>query len=224
MQDSWKKYQDEAAAFFRSLGFEAKTEEVIEGVRGKHNIDVFVVGEVHAIPFSWVVECKRWQNNIPKEKVMALISIVQDVGANRGFLLSEVGFQSGAIRAAQKSNVTLTSIADLKNGAKESLLEVIAGNLHVRLTRLKNKIFKLHKKTDEYYSHYVSTLGQLAMLEMALGDALEGRYPTVYCIDENNKRLVANDWDELVKATISLIDRIEEYVKKHCTNDDRKDA
>ena len=207
MQDSWKKYQDEAAAFFRSLGFEVRNEDVIEGVRGKHKIDVFVVGEVHSISFSWVVECKCWKNNIPKEKVMALISIVQDVGAYRGFLLSEVGFQSGAIRAAYKSNVALTSIDDLKNEAKESLLEVTAANLHVRLSRLKNKIFKLHDN--------LRPLGQLGILEIALGEALEGQFPTVYFIDESNKRFAANDWEELVIAATTLLDKIEEYVQKH---------
>lgn len=215
MKPAWRNYQKEAAVFFRSLGFEAKVEESIEGARGKHNIDVWVSGEVHGIQFKWAVECKNWKSNIPKEKVMALISIVQDIGADRGFLLSEVGFQSGAVRAAHKSNVTLTSIADLKNEAKESLLEVAAANLHFRISRLKNQLFRLHKKTDEYYSDFMKPMGQLAILEMALGDALEGHFPTVYSIDERDNRLEAKDWGEFVAAAFVLVNQIEAYVREH---------
>lgn len=215
MTNRWNDYQDEAASFFRSLGFDSKVEETIEGVRGAHNIDVWVTGEVHGISFRWVVECKHWKRNIPKEKVMALISIVQDVGADRGFLLSEIGFQSGAIRAAHKSNVTLTSIADLKNEAQESLVEITAANIHLRLSRLKNKLFKLHKKTDEYYSEFVTLIGRIGFLEMALGDALEGRFPTVYSIDENDKRLSVSDWDEFFARATELADEIDRYINNH---------
>ena len=93
MPVAWREYQESAAAFFRTLGFHAEVEAKVDGVRGAHEIDVFVTGVVHGIPFRWVVECKHWKTNIPKEKVLALIAIVQDVGADRGFLLSETGFE-----------------------------------------------------------------------------------------------------------------------------------
>jgi hypothetical protein len=48
--------------------------------------------------------------------VAALASVVQDVGADRGILLSETGFQAGAIRLASLSNITLTSLTELKDG------------------------------------------------------------------------------------------------------------
>jgi hypothetical protein len=46
--------------------------------------------------------------------VMALKEIVGDCGADRGLIVSTRGFQSGAIRAATKSNITLTSIEFIK--------------------------------------------------------------------------------------------------------------
>jgi hypothetical protein len=51
---------------------------------------------------------------IPKEKVFALRSIVEDTGADRGFLMAQSGYQSGALEAARLTNVVLTSLADLK--------------------------------------------------------------------------------------------------------------
>ncbi|MVF25048.1 restriction endonuclease [Methylocaldum sp. BRCS4] len=116
---NWREYQNQAAAFFRQLGLTAEIEFQVEGVRGVHVVDVYATGNFNGIDFTWVVECKAWKSNVPKEKVMVLTSIVQDVGADRGFLLSEVGFQSGAIRAAQNSNITLTSIEELSHSTKE---------------------------------------------------------------------------------------------------------
>lgn len=50
---------------------------------------------------------------------MTLAQIAQDVGADRAFLLSESGFQAGAIKACRHSNVSLTSLAELAESAKE---------------------------------------------------------------------------------------------------------
>jgi hypothetical protein len=52
-----------------------------------NNIDVYVEGAYHNIEFEWIVECKAWKSNVPKEEAMTLMSILQDVGADRGFFL-----------------------------------------------------------------------------------------------------------------------------------------
>ena len=71
---AWKEYQKDAASFFLSLGFDAEIEKTIAGVRGNHNIDVWVTGEVYGISLKWAVECKLWKTNIPKEKAKAFHS------------------------------------------------------------------------------------------------------------------------------------------------------
>ena len=67
----------------------------------------------HQVGFDviWLVECKRWRRRVTKLHVLALREIVADVGADRGILLSEVGFQSGAVEAAKLTNVHVTSLA-----------------------------------------------------------------------------------------------------------------
>lgn len=209
MTAAWKKYQEEAADFFRSLGYVAEIEKKVKGVRGFHKVDVMVSGTIHGIEFSWVVECKHWKGNIPKEKVMALMSIVQDVGADKGFLLSEVGFQSGAIRASNNSNITLTSIADLSSEAKDSLAEIIAAKLHLKISTLKRKLLQLHRDSGEYYSEHATAIGKLVVLEMALGDAIEEKFPTVYSLDKDI-RLSANNWDEFLLVSDKIISEVQE--------------
>ncbi len=94
---TWEKYQEEAAEFFRSLGLYAQTDAKVQGVRTQHDIDVLIKSHHVGFEVTWIVECKKWNTRISKLHVLALREIVSDTGADRGILLSESGFQSGAI-------------------------------------------------------------------------------------------------------------------------------
>lgn len=112
---NWKEYQDETAALFRRQGCFAEVEAQVQGVRAKHEIDVYVSFLRHGIECKWVIECKLWNTKVPKEKVLALKTIVDDVGADRGLIVSEKGFQPGAYDAARFSNISLiTSLAEFE--------------------------------------------------------------------------------------------------------------
>lgn len=55
------------------------------------------------------------------EKVETLLSIVNDVGADRGLLVTERGFQSGAIAAARQTNVTTVTFESLHSSSVDEL-------------------------------------------------------------------------------------------------------
>jgi len=108
MKDStlhWKNYQEEAATFFRTLGLDAETDKKIQGTRTYHDVDVLVTSHHAGFDVTWIVECKRWKTRVSKLHVLALREIVNDTGVDRGILLAENGFQSGAIEAAALTNV-----------------------------------------------------------------------------------------------------------------------
>lgn len=115
---NWRHYQDEVAAFFKRQGCNVEVENIVQGVRAKHEVDVHVKFLRSGIECTWIVECKLWKSKVPKEKVMALKSIVDDVGADRGIIVSEKGFQSGALDAVRNTNITLvTSIEEFEKTA-----------------------------------------------------------------------------------------------------------
>lgn len=118
MAAPWKDYQEETASFFRSLGLEASTDVTIKGVRTTHDIDVLVKSHHVGFEITWLVECKCWKTRVSKVHVLALREIVSDVGADRGILLSESGFQSGAAEAANLTNVQVTSLAEVSSTAR----------------------------------------------------------------------------------------------------------
>lgn len=128
----WYEFQEQIAEYFRTLGVSAKTNISIEGVRTSHNVDVLVSTKFLGAEITWIVEAKSWKNNVSKEKVLALRSIVDDTGVDRGFLISEKGFQKGAWEAAHKTNVELVKFSDLKDRTRKIIqLEMLQAYEHL---------------------------------------------------------------------------------------------
>ena len=210
----WKQYQERCATFFRGLGLSAQVDKTVEGTRGVHAIDVFVNGHLHGIDLKWIVECKAWKTNIPKEKALALLAIVQDIGADKGILLSEVGFQSGALRAIRGTNVLLTSLEDLKAQVEETFIESTISQLHWRLTRINNRLWELHGEPGRHSSPHMTQLMKIMFLDVAFEHALKGQFPTNYAMAPNDGRLKAYSFDELVARSDELLSEAEEHAAK----------
>lgn len=133
MPSKWSDYQEAVAAFFRELGLDAESNVTIHGSRTTHDIDVLVRLRHIGFDVTWIVECKLWETRITKVHVLALRTIVIDVGADRGILLSESGFQSGAREAATLTNVHTASLADLRNSAAPEVHAMQLRNLYDRV-------------------------------------------------------------------------------------------
>lgn len=139
----WYDFQEQIAEHFRTLGVSAKTNVSIEGIRTIHDVDVLVSTKFLGSNITWIVEAKSWRSNVPKEKVLALRSIVDDTGADRGFLISEKGFQSGAWEAAYKTNVELVKFSDLKIRTRKI----------IQLEMLQSYEHRAELLMERYFSH-----------------------------------------------------------------------
>ncbi len=146
MAAAWKEYQDEAADFFRKLGLDAQTDVTMKGVRTTHDIDVLVKSHHVGFDVTWIVECKHWKSRVSKLHVLALREIVSDLGADRGILLSENGFQSGAEEAAILTNVQVTSLAALEGTAKPAILAMRLRELYDRVEDCRDRYWDIPKQ------------------------------------------------------------------------------
>src|SRR4029077_12876879 len=153
----WKLYQDETAKLFRELGCDVETDFEVAGARGKHRVDVYVGFSRFGLRQHWIVECKDWKRAVPEEKVLSLKAIVEDIGADRGILVSEAGHQSGALAVARHTNITLASIEELRQGAREELLSLGLQEIQRRAGRMKEFIFSLWKSERHEKGFFTST-------------------------------------------------------------------
>lgn len=145
MATDWKGYQEETAEFFRSLGLSASTDVTLKGVRTSHDVDVLVTIDVAGFSVKWIVECKHWKDPVNKLHVIALREIVADLGADRGIILCEVGFQSGAIEAANLTNVQVSSLAELSIESKDAIASARLRDLFDRTESCRNRYWDIPK-------------------------------------------------------------------------------
>jgi len=139
---------------------------------------------------------------------MALSSIVQDIGADRGFLMSESGFQSGAIRATNNTNITLSSLEDLSGETEHYLLDSTIGNLNWRLSKAQKRLRKIKKEkfNDDYFPPMFGLMGELFILDSVLEDALQNEYPIVFMQEDK-----INSFDELIERANNIITQAENW-------------
>ena len=145
MATNWKEYQEEAAQFFRNLGLDAQTDVTVQGVRTTHDIDVLVKSHHLGFDVMWVVECKHWATKVSKLHVLGLREIVADLGADRGILLAENGYQSGAIEAANLTNVHLTSLLDAQKHASSDIAAMRLRELYDRIEICRERYWDIPK-------------------------------------------------------------------------------
>jgi restriction system protein len=182
MAGNWREYQEEAAAFFRSLGLDAETDVSLNGIRTQHAIDVVV--RMHHVGFEvlWLVECKHWQAKVSKLHVIGLRGIVSELGADRGIILSEAGFQSGALEAATLTNVRATSLASLRETASVDIFAMRLREAFDRTAICKERYWDIPKDArirlglrDEGPGYSGARVVECA--EEVLAKALRGVYP-----------------------------------------------
>lgn len=146
----WSQYQEDAADFFRRLGLRAETNVTLQGVRSAHDVDVVVQFERAGIPNLWIVECKQYNRPVAKDKPLALRAIADDVGADRGFLLCEKGFQRGAREVVEKTNILVTSLAELEAAGRDELFCVEVANVELRLRAAERAWRALHPPVTKH--------------------------------------------------------------------------
>lgn len=143
---AWREYQEEAAAFFRSIGLTAENDAKIIGVRTRHDVDVLVKSSHYGFEITWIVECKQWKSPVSKLHVLGLREIVSDVGADRGILLSEAGFQRGAKEAAALTNVQVTSLAEMRQTTGMRLAAMRIQDLFDRVEICHDRYWRIPKE------------------------------------------------------------------------------
>jgi hypothetical protein len=216
----WFAYQVETAAFFRALGLDAEVGVRLPGVRTVHEIDVVVRGHHVGFDTLWLVECKQWHTRVSKLHVLALREIVSEVGADRGILMAEHGFQPGAVEAARLTNVQLTTLARLRDTAARDIHLLRVKELQDRVDACRRLYSALDRefRIEHGLRPHVGQFGYsanrvLQACELALAMALREQFPVTidpligYAITEFESPI--SDLDGILRAVEPLVIDVE---------------
>lgn len=187
MATDWNDYQEEAAALFRAMGLDAATNVPVRGARTTHDVDVVVKSRHAGFEVQWLVECKHWKVPVSKLHVLGLRTIVAETGSDRGILLCEAGFQSGAIEAATLTNVQVTSLEHVRVTASRDISAMRLRELYERMLLCRERYWNIPKRLriDEGLRQDVGEWGYSGMRaletsENLLNNAFRGTYPFSY--------------------------------------------
>jgi hypothetical protein len=203
----WREYQNQTAELFRSIGCSAYIEKSVLGVRGQHAVDVLVTRTIYGLEHRWVIETKHWRKRVSKLHVIALKGIVEDVGADRGILLSSSGFQGGAISMAERSNITLSSLDALRVSVQEELERYTLSSLEKKAAVIADRLHHLYagesRPTDDYLggnscpnpainsSFVIGAFGKLSVLDLGFRSVRIGKIPIPIGFKEDGNKITS---------------------------------
>jgi hypothetical protein len=226
--EAWRTYEREVALLFEQLELNARIQDRIVGARATHKVDVAVRHSRSGVEQLWIVECKQWKSSVKKEIIAALATIVEDVGADRGFVFCESGFQRGARDAARHTNITLTSIAQFRHGTRDQLIEVQLRQLARRVRTARDQLWalwKIDRRDDGMHSAHIrvgrvdgveaiATQGKLSIIESILDHVRSAREeaaePRYYVPDPRQdwRYIRVASWEQFWAMISNLVDML----------------
>lgn len=110
----WRSLQSGVCRIFNEIGLHAKENKLIITPRGSVSLDVFAIDTGSVDSIQYVVECKNWKNSIPQSIVHAFTTVMHEVGANIGYIISQKGIQKGAKDYLKNTNIKGLSYAEFQ--------------------------------------------------------------------------------------------------------------
>lgn len=115
----WKRFEELAAEIQKELSPQAEValNEHLVGKRSgqSRQIDIVVKQKVGQFDILIVMDCKDYKHPLDVREVESFIGMVEDIGANKGALISVKGFTKAAKTRAKDSGINLYSLLDAKN-------------------------------------------------------------------------------------------------------------
>jgi len=125
---TWQDLQTETARILEECGFTVELEKKVETARGEVEIDVYAEEAVKGRTYRILCECKHWKSKVPQQIIHGFRTVVADIGANVGYIISLNGFQSGAFSAAELTNLELVTWEEFQTAFEETWYDVFFVN------------------------------------------------------------------------------------------------
>src|SRR5579862_2819992 len=120
---SWQDLQNQVARILADCGFTVKVEKIVKAARGEVEIDVYADETIQGRHYTTLCECKYWQQAVPQAVIHSFRTVISNIGAHKGYIISKSGFQSGSFSAAELTNIELVTWEQFQAAFEKSWLE-----------------------------------------------------------------------------------------------------
>ncbi len=129
LDPKWRKFEKLIAAIhtLRMEGAEVTFDDHIHGRRTsrRRQCDITIRFANAFYSFLLVIDGKDWNGPVPIDEVEAFCTKLEDVGADKGIMVSPHGFQEGAIKAAEACRIELFTLTTARTDWTSIVRETI---------------------------------------------------------------------------------------------------
>jgi len=115
----WKRFEKIVAGInmLTSEGAEVKFNDHIIGKKTgrKRQVDVSIRFKQAYYDYLAIIECKDYAGRVPVKDVEAFSKKLEDLGADKGVMVSREGFQEGASKTAEADGIELFTLTEVKS-------------------------------------------------------------------------------------------------------------
>ena len=154
----WKKFEELVTEVQRKLSpkSQVKHNDKIRGKTGAlRQVDVSIRDTIGQFQILVVIDCKDQKDPVDLPDVEKWIGLVQDIGANKGAIVSSSGFTSPAITKGKNTGLNLYKLIDVGEHEWQTFVSI---PVLCDFRRIKNCSFKF--TTEPSYNQYISKIIQ----------------------------------------------------------------
>lgn len=140
-----------------------------------HEVDLYYEFEIGGFKYLNIVECKYWNKMVTREAVMTLKIRRDDLRAHKAIMVTNMGYQSGAVEFAQIHGIGLIKLTEADeeiwhhyDGGLEDTRQIILADPGPEPYNKEKTVLKgIFYLTDEHYAkHLVKAFGGPLLLYM----------------------------------------------------------
>ena len=151
----WRTLQDGVCRIFNEIGLNAETDKEITTPRWKVTLDVFAIDPGSVDNIQYIVECKNWNRPIPQSVIHSFVTVIHEVGANIGYIISKHGFQKGAIEYLKNTNIKALTFKDFQ----KHYMKIWVDRYFCKMIRdVSGSLIQYTEPINSYRERYVQTL------------------------------------------------------------------
>jgi hypothetical protein len=208
----WAELETIVTSILNEAGMNARRQVRLQLPRGEVDVDVIADEQLDTIQHTILCECKNWCSNVPRQIVHAFRTVMVEVGAHRGYIISTSGFQAGAIGAAQATNIELVTFEQFQEihftkwiNRRIKDIEAHIGNFNVYYEPLGKPGFH-HLRTPKERDAYDAVWHRF----MFAGVALMGFSPYAQMTGPRPFPSLPYDFSQMEKSGLPIPDDIKE--------------
>lgn len=142
----------------------------LEGKDGPRQIDVLITSEIAGMTIKTIIECKDYKSKVSVGVVDALHSVMEDVNANKGVLVSSNGFSSTALKKAKRLGISLYTAHEALSEKWKIDIEIPVLVTEISSINAMPTFRTVYNKGDEIYKNAVFNVNDIDIINALSND------------------------------------------------------